>query len=1208
MANNVTITGIKAGTTTITASYTDGGVTKTSSVNFTVSKATGYLTATTANKTYNGSSQTIASIATNSGTYYFGLGSSTTSGPSSWGTANTALQATNAGTYYVWAKCDTSTNYNAVTAKYIGTATISQRTVTVTAPTVQSNTIKYNGSAQALLSGNGSVSAGGTMYYYCSTSSTAPTTFSTSTWSTTAPSKTDVGTYYIWYYAYVSDTSNNTGTNINTIKSLGSKAIEKRIGTAPTFSASSVTAKCAQGSSASTSNASNAGAFTAATAGHSGSITYVIQSVVLNGSSTTLSGWTMTSTTSRIITVPANTLPGTYKVTVRATEAATTTDTSSNTDAVITVTLSKGDQTLNLDKTTLSLTVPNTGTITASGYVGTLTVTSGTPAVATASNTAASTITAVGSGNASNNTGTSTITFTAAATNYLNSVSKTATVTVTRRTGAAPTFNNSTVTATCSQDQTAKTTSAFTAGSAGHSGTLSYSLVSAKNSGGTSLTGWSVTSSNRTIGIPANTVAGTYTVVVRCTEAATTADTASTKDATITVTLSKGTQSLTLTSNPSNKTITFPNTGTITASGHVGTISASSGTTSVATVSVSGSVVTVTSKGYGTSAIRVTAGATDYVNSTYTDVTWTVNRRTGAAPTFNDSTASATLVQAGSARTTSAFTAATAGHSGTLSYALVDVKKSGSSTSLTGWSVNSGDRTIGVPANTAYGTYLVTVRCNEAQNSTDSASSKDATVTVTLNRGTQSLTLTSNPSNSTLTFPGTGTVTASGYSGTLQNITSSNTAVATVSTSGSVVTVTSVGNGTTTISVTAGATDYVGAVTKTVTWTVNRRTGAAPTFNDASVSATLVQAGSARTTSAFTAATAGHSGSITYSLGTVTKSGSSTSLTGWTIDSTNRKINVPANTAYGTYYATVTANEAQTSTDTASSKSATITITLNRGTQTLTLDKDTLTLTVGGSTGTITASSYSGTLTVTSGTPAVATASNATASTITAVSGGTATITFTAAATNYVESVSKTATVTVNKREGAQPTFNASTVTATCSQDQSAKTTSAFTAATAGHSGSLSYSIVSVTNSGGTTLTGWSINGTNGTSRTINIPANTVAGTYTVVVKASEAATSTDTASEKNATITVTLSKGTQSLTLTGNPSNYTSTYSSGGTITASDYAGTISATSGTTGVATVSVSGSVVTVTCVKAGTSGSLKSNLFSLPSSSTSFSLKR
>ena len=36
MANSVTITGIKYGTTTITASYTDGGVTKTSSVSFSV--------------------------------------------------------------------------------------------------------------------------------------------------------------------------------------------------------------------------------------------------------------------------------------------------------------------------------------------------------------------------------------------------------------------------------------------------------------------------------------------------------------------------------------------------------------------------------------------------------------------------------------------------------------------------------------------------------------------------------------------------------------------------------------------------------------------------------------------------------------------------------------------------------------------------------------------------------------------------------------------------------------------------------------------------------------------------------------------------------------------------------------------------------------------------------------------------------------------
>jgi hypothetical protein len=252
------------------------------------------LTASTTNRTYNGNSQTIATISTNSGDYYFGLGSSTTSGPSSWGSKNTALSVTNAGTYYVWAKCDANTGYyNAVSAKYIGTVTVSKRTVTVTAPVIKTDSIKYTGNNQSLLSGNGSCTAGGTMYYYVSTSSTAPTSFSTTSWSTSAPSKKDVGTYHIWYYAYVSDTNNNTGSNINTIKSLGSKEIEKRTGAAPTFSNDSVTATCVQSAAA-----VNAAAFDAATAGHSGSITYSITGVVKDGTTTQLTGWTMTSTTS----------------------------------------------------------------------------------------------------------------------------------------------------------------------------------------------------------------------------------------------------------------------------------------------------------------------------------------------------------------------------------------------------------------------------------------------------------------------------------------------------------------------------------------------------------------------------------------------------------------------------------------------------------------------------------------------------------------------------------------------------------------------------------------------------------------------------------------------------------------------------------------------------------------------------------------------
>ena len=962
-----TITGTKAGSTTITATY--GGLTS-NGVSFTVNKAARSGAVSCNNTTYPTTVTATVSGNTENGTITWGITNGTGKATIS---SSGVVTPTQAGTVTITASVAATTNYAAYTATS-KTITINVQSVSVTAPTVVSGDIRYNGNNQNLLSGSGSVTPVGTMYYYVSTSSTAPTSFSTSTWSTSVPSKKDVGTYYIWYYAQVTDTTNYSGSNINTIKSLGSKAILQRIGATPTFNASSVTATCVQAGSA-----VNAGAFTAATAGHSGSITYTITGVVKDGTSTQLTGWTMTSTTSRVITVPASTKPGTYKVTVRATEAQTTTDTSSYKDAVITVVLGKGAQSLTLtsNPTNASTTYPTGGTITASGHAGTISASSATTSVATVSTSSSTvTVSAVGYG-------TSVITVTAAATDYVEAVSKTVTWSVARRTGAAPTFGASTVTATCVQAQSARTTSAFTAGTAKHSGTLSYSLVSAKNSGGSALSGWSVDSSGRTIGIPANTVAGTYTVVVKCTESQTSSDTSSSTDATITVTLSKGSQTLNL--DKTSLEITVPNTGTITASGYVGSLTVTSGTPAVATAS-NEATTTITAKTAGTSTITFTAAENNYVNSVTKTATVTVNRRTGAAPTFNNSTVSATCSQDQTAKTTSAFTAATAGHSGTLSYSLVSAKNS-SGTTLSGWTVNSSGMTIGIPANTVAGTYTVVVRATEAQTSTDSSSTKDATITVSLGRGTQTLTLDKTELN--LTVPDTGTIKATGYAGTLS---------------------------------------------------------------------------------------------------------------------------------------------------------------------------------------------------VSSGSTGVATASNSATSTITAVSYGSSTITFTAGQTDYVNSVTKTATVNVSRRTGAAPTFNNSTVTATCSQDQTAKTTTAFTAATAGHSGSITYSLVSAKNSSGTSLSNWTVNSS---GRTIGIPANTVAGTYTVVVRATEAQTSTDTSSTKDATITVTFSKGSQSLTLTGNPTNYTSTYNSGGTITASGHVGAISASSATTGVATVSVSGSKVTVACVKAGSS---------------------
>ena len=101
--------------------------------------------------------------------------------------------------------------------------TVKKKTVTFTAPTLKS-VVAYTRSSQILVNA-GSCTAGGTMYYYVSTSATVPTSFSTTTWSTTVPSKTNAGTYYLWYYVYVSDTGAYTGTGINTVTKVGTGSV-----------------------------------------------------------------------------------------------------------------------------------------------------------------------------------------------------------------------------------------------------------------------------------------------------------------------------------------------------------------------------------------------------------------------------------------------------------------------------------------------------------------------------------------------------------------------------------------------------------------------------------------------------------------------------------------------------------------------------------------------------------------------------------------------------------------------------------------------------------------------------------------------------------------------------------------------------------------------------------------------------------------------
>ncbi len=202
--------------------------TKDSTVTVTIGKNSSSATAPiAANKTYNGSAQTIAAGGSASGgTIYYGLGSSTTSGPSSSSWSTTLPSATNAGDYYIWYKVTGDSNHNDVAATYAAKATISKRTVTPTAPTLTTGTLTYDGTDKTLANA-GSTTAGGTMYYYVSTSSTTPT-FSISTWEQSIDTKTDAGTYYIFWYDYVSDIANNNDTTtdkINSVQSLGSRTI-----------------------------------------------------------------------------------------------------------------------------------------------------------------------------------------------------------------------------------------------------------------------------------------------------------------------------------------------------------------------------------------------------------------------------------------------------------------------------------------------------------------------------------------------------------------------------------------------------------------------------------------------------------------------------------------------------------------------------------------------------------------------------------------------------------------------------------------------------------------------------------------------------------------------------------------------------------------------------------------------------------------------
>lgn len=212
-----------------------------------------------------------------------------------------------------------------------GVTKTASKTIKVVRAAGSVSTVPVNANA-VYGSGNKLCSAGsgtGTMMYRVGTtgnfSSTIPTTNGLS-----------AGTYTLYYYAAQSDSyeQSNTGSISVTIQ----KATAN-----PTFANTSVSANL-NPTNFTASPAVNCGVFTAATAGHSGGLTYTL-GTVKNSAGATVNGWSMTSNTSKIITVPASTPGGKYTATVTVTESETSNYKQGAASATITITVNKKNQT-----------------------------------------------------------------------------------------------------------------------------------------------------------------------------------------------------------------------------------------------------------------------------------------------------------------------------------------------------------------------------------------------------------------------------------------------------------------------------------------------------------------------------------------------------------------------------------------------------------------------------------------------------------------------------------------------------------------------------------------------------------------------------------------------------------------------------------------------------------------------------------------------
>ena len=268
----------------------------------------------TFDRTYTGSGQVIAQLKANSAegiaTYSFGLGSNSTSAPTSAGSTDKALSVTNAGTYYVWYKFTSDASHsNNKDWTYVGSVVVDKAS---RSGVVSCNDVTYGSTVQASVSGNtesGKVTWG-------ITADTGAATIS----STGMVTPTQAGKVIVT--ASVAATANYKAYTA-TPKTI---TIGKAYGSITYNTVTSVSEYCTSTAAAMSQTDANKTVVVATSSASSSTNTgvtigYTIDSVTKDSSSFT--GWTISSD-GQMVTVPKSTAAGTYSVKITATAPITT--------------------------------------------------------------------------------------------------------------------------------------------------------------------------------------------------------------------------------------------------------------------------------------------------------------------------------------------------------------------------------------------------------------------------------------------------------------------------------------------------------------------------------------------------------------------------------------------------------------------------------------------------------------------------------------------------------------------------------------------------------------------------------------------------------------------------------------------------------------------------------------------------------------------